>query len=241
MAGPTEEQILDALGDVIVQDEGTDVVSLGMVSGVVIRNGNVGFALEIDPERADVMEIVRKDAEKAVQEIDGVLSVTAVLTAEREAPPQQTQQAQPPRQSPGQSTPGAHPGGHAGGQAQPPAKLLEQVSAVIAVASGKGGVGKSTTSVNLALAFAQRGLVTGILDADIYGPSLPMLLGITDKPQSPDGKTLLPIERFGLKVHVDRIHGGSGFADDLARPDGNGRSGTDDARRTVGQSRRAGG
>jgi ATP-binding protein involved in chromosome partitioning len=199
MAGPTEEQILDALGDVIVQDEGTDVVSLGMVSGVVIRNGNVGFALEIDPERADVMEIVRKDAEKAVQEIDGVLSVTAVLTAEREAPPQQTQQAQPPRQSPGQSPPGAHPGGHAGGQAQPPAKLLEQVGAVIAVASGKGGVGKSTTAVNLALAFAQRGLVTGILDADIYGPSLPMLLGITDKPQSPDGKTLLPIERFGLQ------------------------------------------
>ena len=124
---------------------------------------------------------MRNAAERAVMAIPGVLSVSAVLTA-------QTTASQPAKNS-------TQP---QGGQQQA-VKLLEDIGAVIAVASGKGGVGKSTTSVNLALAFAQKGLRTAILDADIYGPSLPLMLGIKEKPDSPDGKTLLPIEKYGLK------------------------------------------
>lgn len=189
MAAPTEQQILDTLAKIADPDRGKDLVSLGMVSGVVIKGGNVGFAIEVDPARGEAMEPVRKAAEKAVEALDGVLSVTAVLTAERAPPPQ----GAAPHQK------GAAPPQRGQQQAQPTAKLLADVGAVIAVASGKGGVGKSTTAVNLALAFAQSGLRTGILDADIYGPSLPMLLGITEKPDSPDGKILMPIEKFGLK------------------------------------------
>lgn len=190
MAAPTEQNILDALGKIADPDSGTDLVSLGMVSGIVVKGGNVGFAIEVDPARGEAMEPVRKAAEKAVEALDGVLSVTAVLTAERAA-----SSSPPTRSSPGGAAP--QQGGQQ--QGQPAAKLLADVGAVIAVASGKGGVGKSTTAVNLALAFAQSGLRTGILDADIYGPSLPMLLGITEKPDSPDGKILMPIEKFGLK------------------------------------------
>ena len=139
----------------------------------------------MDAERGPKLEPLRKAAEDAVTAIAGVLSVTAVLTAPTAGPAEA-----PPQVSPGP----------AGGQKQgAPAKLLENIGAVIAVASGKGGVGKSTTSVNLALALSQLGHRTGILDADIYGPSLPLMMGITEKPDSPDGKRLLPIEKFGLK------------------------------------------
>lgn len=180
MADISNAQILDALRTIQDPDGGQDIVSLNMVTGLVSKSGNVGFTIEVDADRGPKMEPVRKAAEEVVKTIPGVLSVTVVLTAP-------TATAAPQPAAPPQ-----------GGQQQP-VKLLEEIGAVIAVASGKGGVGKSTTAVNLALALSQKGLKTAILDADIYGPSLPMMLGITEKPDSPDGKRLMPIEKYGLK------------------------------------------
>ncbi len=178
----SEAQILDALKTVKDDDKGADIVSLGMVSGVVNRDGNIGFSIEVDAERGPKMEPLRKAAEVVVSALPGVLSVTAVLTAPA-AQKTQTQNA------PHTNTP----------EQAPRPRLLENIGAVVAIASGKGGVGKSTTAVNLALAFSSIGKNTGILDADIYGPSLPLMMGITEKPDSPDGKQLLPIEKYGLK------------------------------------------
>jgi ATP-binding protein involved in chromosome partitioning len=183
VAEPTEAAILAALKTVQDPDRGGDIVSLGMVAGLVVKQGMVHFAIEVAPERGPALDPLRRAAEKAVEAVPGVLSVTAVLTAEAEAKPQ-PQPQQPPPQG-------------AGGPER--RELLPDVTAIVAVASGKGGVGKSTTAVNLALALAAMGLRVGMLDADIYGPSMPMMLGIHDKPSSPDGKTLLPIEKYGLR------------------------------------------
>ncbi len=197
--GISEEDIRKALAEVHDPDRGQDIVSLGMIQGLVVRDGNVGFAIEVDPERGPALEGLRKAAEDKVMALDGVISVTAVLTAER---PAQSQAAPGPPGPPG----GAHgngpghghgPGPEGTGQ---PASLLPNVRHIIAVASGKGGVGKSTVAVNLALALAAQGLATGILDADIYGPSLPRMLGIADRPQSVDGKVMEPIEHHGVKA-----------------------------------------
>ena len=127
------------------------------------------------------MEPVRRAAEDAVKSLGGILSVTAVMTAHREAQPEPQQQPQKSQQPQQQQK-----------------ELLPQVGAIVAVASGKGGVGKSTTAANLAVAFRQMGLRTAMLDADIYGPSLPTMMGITGRPSSPDGKTIIPMEAHGV-------------------------------------------
>jgi ATP-binding protein involved in chromosome partitioning len=166
---PTETQIKDALRTV-------NGLNLDMVSGLAIKDGHVAFAIEVDPKHAPHLEPLRQAAEKAVDAVPGVLSVSAVLTAQKPAPaPQQPK---------------------AGGGKQ----LVPGVRTIIAVASGKGGVGKSTTAVNLALALAAKGLKVGILDADIYGPSQPRMMGISGKPRSPDGKTIEPLTNYGVKV-----------------------------------------
>src|SRR5271170_651548 len=181
MTAVTERQILDALGHIADPDKGADIVSLGMVSGLVIRDGNVAFAIEVESERGPRLEPLRKAAEKAVEALPGVLSVTAVLTAQ--APPRGRPAPNPAASGGVRTARGAVPG----------------VGAIVAVASGKGGVGKSTVAANLALGLRANGLSVGVLDADIYGPSMPRMLGISGRPQTEDGKTLRPMENYGLK------------------------------------------
>ena len=184
MSAVTEPQILDALRQVIDPDKGSDIVSLRMVSGLVIRDGNVAFAVEVESERGPRLEPLRKAAEKAVEALPGVLSVTAVLTGQ--APPRGRAAPQP----------AAAPAGVRGQRGAVPG-----VGAIVAVASGKGGVGKSTLAANLALGLRANGLKVGVLDADIYGPSMPRMLGIShQRPQSRDGKMLQPLENYGLRV-----------------------------------------
>ncbi|MBV9967753.1 MAG: Mrp/NBP35 family ATP-binding protein, partial [Alphaproteobacteria bacterium] len=182
----TENQVLDALSAVRDPERNGDIVSLGMVTGVVIRDGNVGFAIEVEPERGPRLEPLRKAAERAVEALPEVVSVTAVLTAEAKPPPGSRGGPQGAAQS-------------AAAQGAGKNALAPGVRAIVAVASGKGGVGKSTVAVNLALGLKANGLSVGVLDADIYGPSMPRMLGITGKPQMADAKILKPMENYGLK------------------------------------------
>ena len=196
MAVVSEEQVLKALSSVKDPDRGADIVSLGMISGLTVKGGNIAFALEVDPARGAALEPLRQAAEKAVDALPGVTSVTAMLTAHRA----------PPKLGGAHDHKGHDHKGH--GHAAPaaaapprPAKIgVPGVRAIIAVASGKGGVGKSTTAVNLALGMAANGLRVGLLDADIYGPSLPRMLGLSGKPETADGKVLRPLVRHGVKV-----------------------------------------
>jgi ATP-binding protein involved in chromosome partitioning len=185
MSDVTEDRIRAALRQVKDPERGGDIVSLGMISGIQIREGHVGFAIEVEPERGPRLEPLREAAEKAVAALDGVLSASVVLTAEK--------RGNAPRQQPP-----AH--GHPGHRAAPQKPLVPEVRSIVAVASGKGGVGKSTVAVNLALALAANGLTVGLLDADIYGPSQPRLLGLKGRPQTKDGKTIEPMEAFGIKA-----------------------------------------
>jgi ATP-binding protein involved in chromosome partitioning len=177
-----EGQVLDALRQVVDPERSRDIVSLGMISGMTVKDGHIAFAIEVEPERGPRLEPLRKAAETAVFALPGVLSVTAVLTAHRGGP------ARP--------APTAAPAGRSG-----PAKILVPgVRSIVAVASGKGGVGKSTTAVNLALALSTQGRRVGLLDADIYGPSQPRMMGLAGRrPQARDDKTLIPLQSYSVK------------------------------------------
>jgi ATP-binding protein involved in chromosome partitioning len=190
----SKEDVLAALGKVAAPD-GTPLPQAGALSDIVASDGKVFFSISVDAEVVQAWEPVRKRAEDAVKAIPGVRSAMIALTAERKG-------GAAPAPRPAQGGPAAagrpaHTHGH--GQQQGPSGV-PGVTSIIAVASGKGGVGKSTTAVNLALGLRDLGMKVGVLDADIYGPSLPKLLAIREKPQTVGGTRLKPIERHGLTV-----------------------------------------
>ena len=185
----SKDQVLAALARIPAPDR-TPLPQTGTLSDIVAKDGKVFFSLTVDAAAVPQWESVRKQAEDAVRALPGVQSVMVALTAERRggggggAPPR-------PAQGQARAQPGAAQGQSTG---------LPGVESIIAVASGKGGVGKSTTAVNLALGLRDLGLQVGVLDADIYGPSMPKLLAIRERPQTVGGTRLKPILRYGLTV-----------------------------------------
>ncbi len=193
MSDVLKASIVNKLRSVLGPNLKDDIVSLGLVSDIHIDNGNVVFSITVPESDAARLEPLRQAAEKMAGEVEGVKKVLVALTAEKE----------------GSSS--SHPDMHPNSSAEQLNNNTPQMSgvpnqnfsiagAIIAVASGKGGVGKSTTAVNLALALKSLGLSVGILDADIYGPSIPRLLRITGRPEAISGKTLKPLDGYGLQV-----------------------------------------
>jgi ATP-binding protein involved in chromosome partitioning len=176
----SKEQVTSALRAVTDPVSGKDLITADMVRGLTLDGTKVSFVLEIDPARASEYDAVKSQVQTLLKTDYGVETVNMVLTAHAtKAPPPDIKPKKPAPAGP-QSIPG--------------------VKRVIAVASGKGGVGKSTVSVNLACALAAMGVRVGLLDADVYGPSQPRMLGATGRPASPDGKTIIPLEANGVKV-----------------------------------------
>ncbi|MCK0168329.1 Mrp/NBP35 family ATP-binding protein [Jannaschia sp. S6380] len=179
MSGPTREAVLAVLKG-IEAPGGGDIVSAGLVRALSVEDGTARFVMEIAPAQATAMQPVRDAAEAAMAAMPGMTRATVLLTAHSDKAPPDLKPARP-----------AAPTGP-----QP----VAGVDRILAVASGKGGVGKSTLSANLAVALAAEGRRVGLLDADVYGPSQPRMLGVSGRPQSPDGKTILPLRNHGVTM-----------------------------------------
>ena len=177
----TKEAVLAALSKIAGPDGATPLSRSPALSAIAVAGGKAYFSIAVDASRAAAMEPLRKAAEAAAASVPGIMGAIVTLTAEKATAPDRP----PPAR-------GAAPG---------QGKLaVPGVRHIIAVASGKGGVGKSTTSVNLALALGRMGVKVGILDADVYGPSMPKLLALHERPQMGQDKMLEPLEAFGVKA-----------------------------------------
>ncbi len=178
MAIVTAEQVKKALSCVMDETQGRDIVALGMVSGIAIAGGKVFFSLEVDLKEGASLEPLRQRAQEAVEKLPGVESVQAVLTSERKAPPKNVTPQHKISSNP----------------------VAPRVQHLIAVASGKGGVGKSTVAANLARAFVAMGKKAGLCDADIYGSSQPRMMGLRQRPETNQNELIVPPVVDGLKV-----------------------------------------
>ncbi|MCF7700146.1 Mrp/NBP35 family ATP-binding protein [Loktanella sp. M215] len=176
----TRDAVLAVLNGITDPVTNGPLPASGAVKALTVDGGTVRFVLEIAPSRAADFAPVQAEAERLVGALDGVTKVTVVMTAH-------TSPAAPPDLKPQRAAPtGPQP--------------IPGIARIIAVASGKGGVGKSTVASNLACALAAAGRRVGLLDADVYGPSQPRMLGVSGRPASPDGKTILPLRNFGVTM-----------------------------------------
>jgi ATP-binding protein involved in chromosome partitioning len=179
MSGPTREDVLAVLKG-IEAPGGGDIVAAGLVRALSVADGEARFVMEIAPSQATAMTPVRDAAEAALAAMPGMAKATVLLTAHSDKAPPDLKPGKPAAPTGPQSVPG--------------------VARILAIASGKGGVGKSTLSANLAVALAASGRRVGLLDADVYGPSQPRMLGVSGRPQSPDGKLILPLRNHGVTM-----------------------------------------
>ncbi|MEL0122876.1 MAG: Mrp/NBP35 family ATP-binding protein, partial [Paracoccaceae bacterium] len=176
----TREMVLATLKTINDPVSGKDIHAAGVIRALNVENGSVRFVMEINPSQAKLYEPIRQEAEELVRALEGCDTVSVVLTAHEDKKPPDLK----PNKRPEPKGPERIPG----------------VAHVIAVASGKGGVGKSTVSANLACALAAQGKKVGLLDADVYGPSQPRMLGVSGRPSSPDGKIILPLRNHGVTM-----------------------------------------
>lgn len=194
MSETIKNAVMDRLRQIKGPDLEGDIVSLGLVSDVFVSDGRVAFSITVPAARAQELEPLRQAAEKVVKEVDGVENAMVALTAER-APG--SAPARPPQPAPAPAPRAPRPPQEEQASAKPGVPGIKHI---VAVASGKGGVGKSTTTANLALGMAANGLRVGVLDADIYGPSVPRLFNVSGRPEALSGRMLKPLEGYGVKV-----------------------------------------